>query len=103
MAKLSKLSSNKPIPLSVEGVFIRNLPAKVIDQKFGNIQERLQEDQEGVIVSLFRDLICDENGEAFEDCETFDQITEALSVVDIQTILLAVPKALVPNPVKPGK
>ena len=103
MAKLSKISNKKPIPLSVEGVFIRNLPAKVIDEKFGNIQEKLEKDQEGVILSLFTDLICDEDGNNFEDCDTFDKITEALSILDIQTIVGAIPKALMPNAVEAGK
>jgi hypothetical protein len=103
MAKLSKISNKKPIALSVEGVFVRNLPAKVIDEKFGNIQEKLEKDQEGVILSLFTDLICDEDGNNFEDCDTFDKITEALSILDIQTILGAIPKALMPNAAESGK
>ena len=103
MAKLSKISNSKPIALSVEGVFIKNLPAKAIDEKFGNIQEKLVADQEGVIVSLFTDLICDEDGNQFEDCDTFDKITEALSILDIQTIVAAIPKALMPNVTGGGK
>lgn len=103
MAKLSKISNSKPIALSVEGVFIKNLPAKTIDEKFGNIQEKLVEDQEAVIVSLFTDLICDEEGNQFEDCDTFDKITEALSILDIQTIVQAIPKALMPDVISEGK
>jgi len=103
MAKLSKVSSKKPIPLSVEGVFIKNLPAKAIDEKFGNIQEKLMNDQEAVIVSLFTDLICDADGNQFEDCNTFDEITSALSILDIQSIVASIPKALIPDPVTSGK
>lgn len=103
MAKLSKISSNKPVALSVEGVYIHNLPAKAIDEKFGNIQQKLEEDQASVIVSLFTDLICDEDGNQFEDCDTFDKITEALSILDIQMIVKAIPEALAPNAVTGGK
>ena len=103
MAKLSKISRNKPIPLSVEGVYINNLPAKVIDDKFGNIHEKLAEDQEGVIVSLFSDLICDEDGKPFEDCDTFEKITGALSILDIQMIVKAIPEALSPDTATGGK
>tara|TARA_R110000787_G_scaffold2708_7_gene10490 strand:- start:1779 stop:2090 length:312 start_codon:yes stop_codon:yes gene_type:complete len=103
MAKLSTTVKSKPIALSVKGVFIRNLPAKVIDQKFGNIQEQLEEDQEKLIVSIFTDLICDSKGQTFEDCDTFDAITGALSVTDIQAIIQAIPEAISPNPVSTGK
>jgi len=103
MAKLSKVSNKKPIPLSVDGVFIKNLPAKTIDEKFGNIQEKLAQDQEAVIVSLFTDLICDEDGNQFEDCGTFDEIASALSILDIQSIVAAIPNALVPDPISSGK
>ena len=103
MAKLSKIANTKPIALSFEGVYIRNLPAKVIDDKFGNIQEKLAEDQEAVIVSLFTDLICDEDGTPFEDCSTFDEITAALSVSDIHQIVSAIPEALSPSATNSGK
>lgn len=103
MAKLSKIANKKPIALSVEGVFIKNLPAKIIDEKFGNIQEKMAEDQAAVIVSLFTDLICDEDGNQFEDCDTFDKITEVLSVLDIQVIIQAIPKALMPDVTDAGK
>ena len=103
MAKLNSVSNKKPIPLSVEGVFIRNLPAKAIDEKFGNIQQRMEEDQEAVILSLFTDLICDGEGNQFEDCQTFDDITSNLSILDIQSIILAIPKSLAPDPVNSPK
>ena len=72
MAKLASIANTKPIALSVEGVFIKNLPAKIIDVKFGNIAKDIEKDQEAVIVSLFQDLLCDEDGDAFEDCGSFD-------------------------------
>tara|TARA_B110000858_G_scaffold55789_1_gene64837 strand:+ start:2548 stop:2859 length:312 start_codon:yes stop_codon:yes gene_type:complete len=103
MAKLSKLVSNKPIALSVDGMFVRNLPAKVVQEKFGNINEDLAKDQEAVIVSLFTELLCDENGDVFEDCGSFDEITSILSVVDIHRIVLAIPEAISPSAVNAGK
>lgn len=103
MAKLSKVSNTKPIPLSFEGVFIRNLPAKAIEDKFGNIGSDLQEDQEAMIVAIFTDLICDEKGDKFEGCDTLGEITSALSTMDIQAIMTAIPKALSPDVVNTGK
>jgi hypothetical protein len=103
MTKLSKISNSKPIPLAVEGVFMHNLPAKALEEKFGNIQESLRVDQEGVLVSIFTGLVCDEHGEPFEDCGTAEEILSALSIKDIQDILHAVTKALVPNGDNEGK
>tara|TARA_R110000824_G_scaffold44036_3_gene128449 strand:+ start:881 stop:1192 length:312 start_codon:yes stop_codon:yes gene_type:complete len=97
MAKLSSIANTTPIALSVPGVFVRNVPAKVIDDKFGNIAADLEKDQEAVIVSLFTDLLCDEDGAAFEGCGTFDEIAEVLSIGDIHAIMAAIPVALAPN------
>lgn len=103
MAKLSTVANNKPIALSVEGVFIRNLPAKVIDMKFNSIATDIEKDQEAVIVSIFNDLICDADGNNFEDCGTFDEITSVLSVMDIQRIMEAIPEAISPSVSNEGK
>ena len=97
MAKLSKLVSTKPIALEVDGVYVRNLPAKQVDEQFGNIQEQLETDPEAVIARLFKDLICDEDGVAFEDCDSFEAITAILPMNTIHSILNAVPKALMPS------
>lgn len=97
MAKLSDVRDNKPIPLSVDGMFINNLPAKEMEEKFGNIQQSLLEDQNSVLVAIFSDLICDSEGKPFEDCSTPDEIMAVLSVKDIQAILYAVTKALSPD------
>ena len=97
MAKLGKLVSTKPIALDVDGVFVRNLPAKQVEEKFGNIQAQMETDPENVIASLFKNLICDEDGEAFEDCDSFDAITEVLPMNTIHAIMNAIPKALMPS------
>jgi hypothetical protein len=97
MAKLSKISRTKPIKTSVEGVFIRNLPAKVVEEKFGSVHAMEDGNQEAMVLSIFTDLICDEDGNAFEDCATFDDISASLSVLDIQTIIAAIPEALSPS------
>ena len=103
MAKLSKLAGKKPIPLSFEGVFIKNLPAKVIEEKFGDVEGKMQKDQEAVIVDLFTNLICDKDGKPFEDCTDFDSIVSVLSVTDIHSIVSAIPEALAPSPKTLGK
>lgn len=103
MAKLSKIANTKPIALSFDGVYIKNLPAKVIEEQFGDIESKLAENPEAVIVSLFTDLICDEAGEAFEDCGTFGEITAVLSITDIHGIISAIPEALSPSATNSGK
>ena len=97
MAKLSSVANKKPIALDIDGVFVRNLPAKIVDDKFGRINLDLEDDQQAVIVSLFTDLICDADGNNFEDCETFESITSSLSVMDIQAIVEAIPQAIAPS------
>ena len=97
MAKLSSVANIKPIPLDIEGVYVRNLPAKVVDDKFGRINLDIEDDQQAVIVSLFTDLICDADGNMFEDCDTFESITSSLSVMDIQAIVEAIPQAIAPT------
>ena len=97
MAKIANIIKFKPIPLTVEGIFIRDLPAKEIEDKFGDMAKELQEAPENVITRLFTDLLCDEAGEAFEDCQTFEGITESLSVAAINDIINAIPVAMMPN------
>ena len=82
MAKLSSVANKKPIALDIDGVFVRNLPAKIVDDKFGRINLDLEDDQQAVIVSLFTDLICDADGNNFED---------------IQAIVEAIPQAIAPS------
>lgn len=97
MAKISNVLGRKPIPTEVEGVYISDLPAKEVDEKFGDLQELMEKDHEKAITLLFTDLICDENGERFEDCQTFEDITENLSVRALHTIINAIPSALTPE------
>lgn len=97
MAKLTNVIERKPIPLSVNGVYIRDLPAKEIEAKFGNIAEEMQEKPEETITLLFNDLICDGEGETFDDVATFEEITDNLSVRAIHEIINAIPEALVPG------
>jgi len=103
MAKLSKLMASGPIALSVEGVYIRNMSAKAVDAAFGNLAARMKDDHETVIEELFNNLVCDEDGNSFDDVATFDDITGALSLTAIQRIVNAIPEALSPTAANAGK
>lgn len=103
MAQLSNFKSNKPIATDFGGVFVRNLPAKQLQDIFGNLTERLEKEPEVVIVELFGSLVCDENGDTFEDVGSYDAIMEVLSLRDIEQIMTAVAGAMGPGQKDLGK
>jgi hypothetical protein len=103
MAQLSKLKNNKPIPIGVEGIFIHNMPAKQMQDIFGNMNERLKTEPETVILELFTKLICDDKGETFEDVATYDAILEVLSLKDIQEIMTGIAETMNPSTKDLGK
>lgn len=103
MAQLSKLKSKKPIPIGVDGIFIHNMPAKQMQDIFGNMEERLTNEPENVIVELFNKLICDSDGDTFEDVATYEAILEVLSLKDIQEIIVGIGEAMNPNAKDVGK
>lgn len=97
MAKLSKLKNRKPLYIGIDGIFIQNMPAKQMQDLFGNMETRLGEEPEVVVVDLFSKLICDEEGNAFEDVSTYDEIISALSMKDIQEIMTAITTTVSPS------
>jgi hypothetical protein len=103
MAQLSKLKNNKPIPIGVDGIFIHNMPAKQMQEIFGNMNERLKTEPETVILELFTKLICDDKGETFEDVATYDAILEVLSLKDIQEIMTGIAETMNPSNKDLGK
>jgi hypothetical protein len=103
MAQLSKVKNNNPIPIGVEGIFIHNMPAKQMQDIFGNMNERLKTEPETVILELFTKLICDDKGETFEDVATYDAILEVLSLKDIQEIMTGIAETMNPSNKDLGK
>lgn len=91
---IASLFPNNPIQTELPGVFIKDLPAKVMEQEFGNLNQLLNEDPEAGITKLFQGLICDADGNPFEDCQTYEAITATLSVASIKRIVTAAGKAL---------
>ena len=92
--KISSLFSNKPIQTEIDGIYIQDLPAKEVEESFGSIDDLLKENPEEGITKLFTDLICDAEGQPFEDCQTYDGITANLSIANIRKIVDAAGKAL---------
>ena len=103
MAKLAKVKDNKPIPIGVEGIYINNMPAKQMQDIFGSVNERLAEDPETVVVELFTKLVCDDQGEQFEDVGTYEAILEVLSLKDLQDIMRGIGETMNPNAKDVGK
>lgn len=103
MAKLGKVKSSKPLSIGIDGVFIKNMPAKRMQDLFGNIDERLKSEPEGVVVELFNELICDDSGDVFEDVATYEAILDVLSIKDIRDIMEAIAETMNPNAKDLGK
>ena len=103
MAQLSKLKNNKPIYIGVDGIFIHNMPAKKMQDIFGDMNERLKTEPETVILELFTKLICDDKGEPFEDVASYEAILEVLSLKDIQEIMTGIAETMNPSAKDLGK
>lgn len=103
MAQISKLRDSKPLPTDIKGIYIHNLPAKRMQDLFGDLETRLANDPEVVVVQMFNELVCDEDGNTFEDVATYDQIMSALSIKDIQDIMRAIAATVNPAAKDLGK
>lgn len=103
MAQLSKVRNSKPLPIGIDGIYIKNLPAKHMQELFGSIEARLAEDPEVVIVELFNELICDEKGDVFDDVATYDEIIGAVSLKDIYEIMSGIATTVNPTAADLGK
>lgn len=103
MAKLSKVKNNKPIPIGVEGIYINNMPAQQLQELFWAISSGLKDEPARVLVDLFERLICDEDGVAFEDAVSYDEILAVLSVKDIQEIMQGIADTMNPTANDLGK
>ncbi|WP_069299891.1 hypothetical protein [Neptunicoccus sediminis] len=97
MSKLSNIVNRKPLATSFEGLFVRDLSLKQIEQDFSNLQAELEQDAPKAIVKVFVGLLCDENGESFEDVQDWESIQELFSNTTIAAIMEEVGDALNPN------
>ena len=99
MTKLSSTLKKKSpiIPTAIEGLFVRDLPVKQMQSRFSTVETDLKEDPEGTIVKMFQELICDADGNVFEDVDNYEQIAEAFSVRQITTVLEQLTIALNPQ------
>ena len=97
--KLSDIQKNRVIPTEVDGVYIRDLPMAEFETLFKDAEERLNGEDKSFIVELFRDVICDEKGEVFEDLvdADYDYIVSALSANLMFDIIYSIPKAVLPK------
>ncbi|WP_162560313.1 hypothetical protein [Tritonibacter mobilis] len=97
MAKLGSIVSRKPIETAFKGLYVRDLPMKEMTEKFGNLESDLHDNPEDTITRLFTELLCDENAESFEDCQTFEDINEMFSMSNLTAIMQEVSNALNPT------
>lgn len=105
MAKIAALNTSKVIPLEVDGVYIKDLPIAQVEALFKNADQRLAEEDQTFVLDIFNNLICDENGEQFEDLidADFETLSQLLTMSFLWDIVSAIPKALSPGGVELGK
>ena len=99
MAKLNKIIKPSLIPLvsEFEGLYVRDLPAKQLQERFVNIQKDMEDKPNETIVALFSNLICDETGETIDEFQNEELILDNLSVKQIQGLLESLILAVTPK------
>ena len=97
--KLSDIGSKRVIPLPVDGVFIRDLPMKQFEDLFKDAEERLKAEDTSLVVEIFQKVVCDKDGEAFEDMvdTTYEGICNSIGVGLMYEIIYSIPKVIVPE------
>ena len=102
--KISEITNKKAIPLAVEGVYIRDLPMKQFEAMFKDADKRLAEEDHTFVTDIFQHLVCDADGNPFEDLVdvNYETLTELLSINTMFAIIHAIPKAVVPEGVDLG-
>ena len=97
MAQLSAIVTRRPIETAFDGLFVRDLPMKDMTDKFGNLETDLQDNPQDTITKVFVELLCDENGESFEDATNWEDINAMFSMSNLTAIMQEVSNALNPN------
>ena len=95
--KLKDIDSTKDIvPTSAPGVYIKNISLERIENMvsmFDDMREDDDADNAEVVLTMFKEIIRDENGEEFEDAQTIDDI-RTMGVMTINEINSAVKEKL---------
>ena len=102
--KLSEVLKDRLIPLTHihQDLYMKDLPAKeyeyiskLMTDTDGDDETRMQE----FFVKIFNDIICDKDGNAFEDLagKTYDEMLEALPLKFMWEIAAELPKTLLPG------
>jgi hypothetical protein len=93
--------TRKPISIEVEGVkglYVRNEAFSKIEALAKEIEEIQKEEGDTAgVVATFERLVCDQDGEAFEEFVSFEGICEFLSVRQIQDTMEAVAQSIQPT------
>lgn len=112
MSKLGDIVKDKIIPLeSLPGVYVRDLPAKQVEELFKSApkeaidNEEVNEESSDFISRIFQELICDADAKVFEDLVDADaeKISSLLSLNVMWSIMKEAPEALLPQGLDLGK
>ena len=96
--KIATLSANRVIALPFDGIFVRDLPIKAFEEMFKGAEARLEAEDHTFIEDIFQKLVCDGNGDTFEDLEgaTFEQMSQIIPINLMYEIVQAIPAAITP-------
>lgn len=102
MSSIRKFQPKKEvIETSIKGFYIKALTIKeskeIVDSQTGLTAEQLMDEEfaKKLTMKLFS-LACDENGEAFDEFETYEKIEE-LSIEEFNMFADAIKEALIPG------
>ena len=106
MAKLPKITQNRVLPLAtVDGIFVRDLPMKQMQALLDIGEDHSEEAQIKVMVTIFRDLLCDASGDRYDEFQTDDaeEIFSHISINMCMEIMEEAVSLMLPSKADAGK
>ena len=106
MAKLPKITKNRVLPLkTVEGMYVRDLPMKKMRALLDIGEDQSEEAQVKVMVTIFRELLCDSTGDSYDEFQTDDaeEIFDHVSINMCMSIMEEAVEMLLPSKADAGK
>ena len=98
MTKLADIQKKRVIPLKdVSGIYLRDLPMNKLQEVFIELSDKSQEDFLDGLLLAFDKILCDKNGENFEDITSKEDIGEILGVDLARGIFAAIPNTIMPD------
>lgn len=106
MAQLPGITQNRVLPLTtVDGMFVRDLPMKRMRELLDIGEDQSEEAQVKVMVTIFRDLLCDASGDSYDEFQTDDaeEIFNYISINMCMEIMEEAVQLILPSKADAGK